>query len=228
VLLVAALFGGLAPAASADDPACALGDQPVSKLSEFGAQFVTICLLNQQRAAHGLSALTFNRKLALAGGAYADRMIAGDFFSHTGPDGDTAADRVQLQGYADPGDEWEVGETLAWGEMAMGTPRAIVTGWMASAPHSAVILNPDLHEVGIGVRLGAPVSPAPPGETATYAAEFGTRTPAAPQESSTLAPRAATLAPWTMRRHESAATCRKHARTKKQRSRCAGAARARG
>ena len=237
VLLVAALMGGFAPAASADDAACAMGDQPVSKLSEYGTQFVTLCLLNEQRAAHGLPPFVFNKKLAQAGSAYAAEMVANDFFSHTGPDGDTAADRIQALGYAGPDEAWQVGETLAWGNLAMGTPRAIVTGWMNSAAHSAVILDPALREVGIGIRLGAPVSPAPTMESATYAAEFGARTPSVTEDDTTmttvntvntatpLTPRAAP-APTPVAARRTAATCRKHAHTKKQRARCARAARA--
>ena len=52
-VLVAALMGACSTTASAEDAACALGDQPVSKLTEFGTQFVTLCLVNAERGSSG-------------------------------------------------------------------------------------------------------------------------------------------------------------------------------
>ena len=221
-VLVVALMGAGSSTASADDAPCALGDQPVSRLTEFGAQFVTICLINAERTARDLVPLTFNRKLALAGDGYAQAMIAGKFFSHEGPGGDSPADRVLAQHYA-PGDEqWQIGETLAWGSAERSTPRAIVQGWMNSPVHVKVLLDPSFREVGIGIRFGAPVAPAPLGESATYAAEFGVRSQVVVDEEPAYATRSVAV---TATQRKRAKTCRKRARTMRLRARCARAAR---
>ena len=174
-LLVCALAGACAPVASAADPACAMGDMRVSTLTEYGAQFVTACLINAERTSRRLEPVAMNRKLMLAGDTYAQAMVAGRFFSHFGPGGDSPLDRVRDQGYLSGDEQWQVGETLAWGNGPLSTPRAIVAGWMASTEHREVLLDPALREVGIGIRFGAPVATAPAGENVTYAADFGTR-----------------------------------------------------
>ena len=123
------------------------------------------------------------------------------------------------QGYA-PGDgQWQIGETLAWGSAERSTPRAIVQGWMNSPQHVGVLLDPSFREIGIGVRFGAPVAPVPLGESVTYAAEFGVRSHVVVDDEPAYATRSVAL---TAKR---AKTCRKRARTKKIRARCARAAR---
>ena len=223
-VLVAALTGAWAPAASAADPACVMGDTRVSTLTEFGAQFVTTCLINAERTARGIPPLTMNRQLALAGDGYAQAMVAGRFFSHYGPGGDSPLDRVQAQGYIAGSDQWQVGETLAWGNGPLSTPRSIVDGWMASPEHVAVLLDPAFREIGIGIRFGAPVSPTPDGENVTYAADFGARSQVVVDDEPAYRARFApgTVAASARRRR---AACRKRAHTARSRARCARAAR---
>ena len=176
-ILAAAFAGGTAPVASAAD-ACSLGDTPVSQLSEFGAQFVTICLINEQRAGAGVAALTYNAKLYLAAEGHAVDMVDGRYFAHAGRDGSSVVERVTAQTYASPDDGTQLGEDLAWGSAARATPRAAVEGWLASPAHRAVMLHPEFREIGIGVRLGAPVTGVVFGESVTYAASFGVVIPA--------------------------------------------------
>ena len=213
-VLVAALMGAGPSTASADDAGCALGDQPVSRLTEVGAGFVAICLVNAERTARGLEPLAFSRRLALAGDAYAQAMIAGRFFSHDGSAGDSPADRVLAQDYVPGEGQWQIGETLAWGNAERSTPRAIVQGWMNSPQHVGVLLDPAFREIGIGVRFGAPVTPVPGGESVTYAAEFGVRSQVVVDGEPAFRTRSAPLTA-TQRR-----ACRKRARTAKRRARC--------
>jgi len=69
-------------------------------------------------------------------------MAETNFFSHTGSDGSTAADRVDAQGYA-----WSaVGENIAAGNVGMGQ---VVEGWLESPSHCANLMNEQFTEMGI-------------------------------------------------------------------------------
>ena len=198
-------FAG-ASAASAASP-CSMGNSSVAELSEFGAQFVSICLVNEQRARAGAQPLTYNAKLFLAGYGHAADMDEHHFFAHTSPDGSSVATRVAAHSYALHGAETLLGEDLAWGSGAMATPAATVRAWLASPTHRDTMLDPDFREIGIGVRLGAPVAGVVTGESATYAAVFGViRTSAATKRAHARTRRA------RARTRARAAACRKAAR----------------
>jgi uncharacterized protein YkwD len=131
----------------------------------------TLCLLNGERADHGLAPLAPNDKLAAAATAYAQDLVAGSYFSHTGRDGSGLLDRIERTGYL-PGDTgWALGENLAWGTGALSVPGSIMRAWMNSPGHRENILNPAYREVGIGIVTGNPA--AADGLGATYATEFG-------------------------------------------------------
>jgi uncharacterized protein YkwD len=216
VVMAAALGATSAPAASASDDACALADTPVSTLGEFGAQFVTICVVNEKRAAAGAGPVTFDPKLYLAGYGHASDMVARQYFSHQSPDGLGPGDRIAAAHYGATGEQWEAGEDLAWGSATMSTPRAIVEGWMNSATHRTVMLDPSYKDIGIGIKLGAPLQTGLT-ENATYAAEFGTRT--APAQDDADAPIAVRSAPAPAPRVKTA-TCLRRARTSAARAEC--------
>ncbi len=131
----------------------------------------TLCLLNGERADHGLAPLAPNAKLAAAATAYAQDMVAGSYFSHTGRDGSGVFDRIERSGYLSPGAGWTLGENLAWGTGSLATPGSIMQAWMNSPGHRENILHADYREVGIGLVSGNPG--APDGLGATYATEFG-------------------------------------------------------
>jgi len=133
----------------------------------------TLCLLNNQRDLHGRRALEPNRKLARAARKHVRDMVDREYFSHTSLGGATFVDRIMREEYVNPGEGWTLGENIAWGSYQLATPKAIVNSWMHSPGHRANILNPDFHEIGIGVVTGAPE----PGveNAATYGTDFGTR-----------------------------------------------------
>jgi uncharacterized protein YkwD len=131
----------------------------------------TLCLLNGERADHGLAPLRANGKLAAAATAYAADLVAGSYFSHTARDGSGLRERIARTGYLPRGADWVLGENLAWGTGALATPGSIMQGWMNSPGHRENVLNPDYREVGIGVVAGNPA--AADGLGATYATEFG-------------------------------------------------------
>ncbi|MEV4419482.1 CAP domain-containing protein [Patulibacter sp. NPDC049589] len=101
------------------------------------------CLVNRQRAAHGLRQLGFSSRAARAAQRHTDDMIRRHDFSHVSPGGSTIADRANAAGM-----HWRrVGETIAAGQR---TPAAVVTAWMNSPDHRANILKPSFRVLGVG------------------------------------------------------------------------------
>ncbi len=156
--ILCALALASAPAAAADCPGA---DTPpllnLFNLNGFGD--VTTCLLNAERAKHGLAPLTQNDRLASAAAGHSSEMRWKSFFSHTSPDGSTVEDRITATGYLDSAIDFNLGENLAWGNGILGTPRALHIAWMNSPGHRANILNPVFREVGVGAEWGSPLDP---------------------------------------------------------------------
>jgi uncharacterized protein YkwD len=133
----------------------------------------TLCLLNTQRAAHGLRPLHPNRALRHSARRYARSLVAGRFFSHVAPDGQTLQARVSRSGYVRGAHGWAYGENLAWGAGVQATPARIVAAWMRSPGHRANILSARWRHIGIGIAPGAPVAGV--GHAASYVTHFGWR-----------------------------------------------------
>jgi uncharacterized protein YkwD len=151
--------------------ACPNPDLAPSAESMSAVAEATLCLLNGERADHGLAPLTPNAKLASAASLYAQDLVAGSYFSHTGRDGSDVLDRIERSGYLPRDADWMLGENLAWGTGSLATPGSIMRAWMNSQGHRDNILNPDYREIGIGIVTGNPA--AADGLGATYATEFG-------------------------------------------------------
>lgn len=121
-----------------------------------------LCLVNKERAAHGLPRLRQSAELTRSAQGWSDEMVASDVFSH----GSDFAARISVAGY-----DWRsAGENIATG---LATPRAVVRAWMASAGHCQNILNPTYRNLGVGVN-GRPVAGAASGP-ATWTQDFGLR-----------------------------------------------------
>jgi uncharacterized protein YkwD len=117
----------------------------------------TICLVNRERAAHGERPLALNGDLQQAAQGHTQGMVAGNYFEHVSPGGQTLLDRLRSAGYvysARVG--YEIGENIAWGSSRLGTPRAIVASWMASPGHRANILDARFRDTGLGVSAQLP------------------------------------------------------------------------
>ncbi len=123
------------------------------------------CLVNGQRAAHGLGSLRPSRELRLAAESHGSDMVAHRFFAHVSPFAGAITDRARRSGYIHRADDYELGEDIAWGEGVLSTPAAIVTAWMNSPPHRAVILDGDFNDVGVGVVAGVPLDAGQAGST---------------------------------------------------------------
>lgn len=100
-------------------------------------------LLNKDRTANGLPALTLNSKLTSLADDYAADMIKRSYFSHYNPEGESPFDRMDKAGitYTSAGENLAINTSVA----------AAQTAFMNSSGHRANILNSSFTEVGIGV-----------------------------------------------------------------------------
>lgn len=106
-----------------------------------------VALTNQLRAQHGCPALTISPELSAAARAHSQDMALSDFFSHTGSNGSSLADRATAAGYQSA----MLAENLAAG---YATAEQVVNGWYNETPpndgHRKNILNCSLNEIGVG------------------------------------------------------------------------------
>lgn len=140
------------------------------------AHDATLCLLNRERAAHGLGPLRANDALTRAARGHSSNMVSRRFFDHTAPGNVTFVERIKRARYA-PRGGWAVGENLAWGSGSLAQPLSIVASWMRSPGHRANILNGRFRAIGIGIARGIPISAsaAVARSGATYTTDFGSR-----------------------------------------------------
>ena len=156
------------PTATASAYPCgASASASMSQASTAAFSGATICLLNRERARHGLRPLRLSRRLSRAARRHSRSMVARRFFAH----GAFSA-RIRRTGYMRGARRWSVGENIAWGSGSYGSPHAIVRAWMNSPGHRRNILG-RFREVGIGVHPGAPLRGM--GDAATYTTDFGSR-----------------------------------------------------
>jgi uncharacterized protein YkwD len=134
----------------------------------------TLCLVNEQRVANGLVALTRNAALDGASVTYSRAMVSESFFAHVAPDGTDLVARLKRTSYMPAASDWTVGENLGWGTGAMSTPGQLTAAWMASPGHRANILRTVYREIGIGVALGSPSASA---TGVTVTTDFGAIVP---------------------------------------------------
>jgi uncharacterized protein YkwD len=171
VLLTALLASLTVSASPAQAATCTGANVPPAIASIPVAKAATLCLVNAERAANGLSPLTSEPTLEAAATAYSQAMVSKRFFGHVSPTGQTLQDR--LSGYAN---SLTTGENLGWGEGVLATPAAIVKNWMSSAGHRENVLSTSYTEIGVGIVAGSPAGSLP-AVAATYTTDFGAREP---------------------------------------------------
>jgi uncharacterized protein YkwD len=99
--------------------------------------------MNAVRTSHGLAPLRLDVRLLRAARGHSVDMMRRQYFAH----GAVAA-RALAQGARGP----VFGEDLAWGTDV--TADWVVSRWLASPGHRAVLLRPGFRRVGIGIVLG--------------------------------------------------------------------------
>jgi uncharacterized protein YkwD len=156
---------------SAEAAACARADAIPTRVSRVAVERASLCQINAERRAHGLTPVRLHRQLTLAARMHSLDMVRRRYFSHTAPSGGTFVSRIRRTGYLATPRRWLVGETLAYGWGLGATPAEIVRAWMRSPTHRRIVLRPDYRVVGIGVVRGAPRDKRLP--QATFTADFG-------------------------------------------------------
>jgi uncharacterized protein YkwD len=137
---IAAVFVSQADAGTTGHRGCAYAHSPARRTSRPALQRAVVCLINQQRASHGLPRLHENQRLNRSAQGWTNVMVSHDMFSH----GADFSARISAVGF-----DWSTaGENIASG---FETPAAVVRGWMGSPGHCRNILTPAFLDVGTGV-----------------------------------------------------------------------------
>jgi uncharacterized protein YkwD len=168
--VVAALL--FAPPTRAASPPCAATTVAAGQAPAATVGRAVRCLVNAERTAHGLKPLRPSSQLRVAAERHGTDMVGHGFFDHVSPSAGAITDRARRAGYV-RNDDYALGEDIGWGEGELATPEAIVTAWMNSPGHRAVILDRDFRDVGVGVVTGVPVQTELPG--ATFVLDVGAR-----------------------------------------------------
>lgn len=100
-------------------------------------------LVNEQRAAYGLSALTLSETLCAGARLKSQDMKSGGYFSHESPTYGTPFEMMQQLGIS----YRTAGENIA---MGYSPAEAVVNAWMNSESHRANILNGTYTQIGVG------------------------------------------------------------------------------
>ncbi|HNQ93175.1 MAG TPA: LysM peptidoglycan-binding domain-containing protein [Anaerolineales bacterium] len=103
-------------------------------------------LVNTERTANGLSALSVNQKLVAAAKAHAVDMICNEYFSHSGLNGSTPEMRVKAQGYTAT---FVFEHLFALAPANGGTPLAAFNWWINDPEQRAQILSTNVTELGV-------------------------------------------------------------------------------
>lgn len=127
------------PETTIDKTEVSTAAEDTSSISAYAKEVVT--LVNEERAAYGLSPLTLSTDITNAAKVRALEIQSS--FSHTRPDG-----RNFYTALTDKNINYKsAGENIAWGQK---TPEEVVTAWMNSAGHRANILNENYTTIGVG------------------------------------------------------------------------------
>jgi uncharacterized protein YkwD len=108
--------------------------------------------INEQRAHYGLAPVRVSRRLNHAADFHSWEMLDGNYFAHNSRNG--GAFDARIRRYADP---QALGETLAMlgGSCGRGSAARIVSMWMHSAGHRAILLSGRYRRVGLAKRTGS-------------------------------------------------------------------------
>jgi uncharacterized protein YkwD len=168
----ALLLSGAPSTAAAQETGCGFTRLAASAAPEANVRSAVRCLVNSQRASHGLHSLRASAQLNAAADRHSADMVARGYFAHVTPEGKSVAARVRETGYLGGSNDWALGEDIGWGTSTLSTAAAIVDAWMHSPPHRRVILDRDFRQIGVGVAPGVPV-PGQAADGATFVIDLG-------------------------------------------------------
>jgi uncharacterized protein YkwD len=107
-------------------------------------------LINNARAAAGLTPLTVNAQLTAAALGHSIDMACHGLISHSGSDGSSAQERIAAAGYVA-----SLSSEIIYGS---GYPQTAFDWWMSDQTHRDEILNPYITEMGAGYAYVADTS----------------------------------------------------------------------
>ncbi|WAA09346.1 SafA/ExsA family spore coat assembly protein [Fervidibacillus albus] len=119
----------------------------IPEISEKSFEAQVVELVNQKRAAAGLSPLTHNWELSRVARYKSMDMRDRNYFSHTSPTYGSPFTMMKNFGIS----YRTAGENIAQGQ---ATPQAVVDAWMNSSGHRANILSTQFTEIGVGYASG--------------------------------------------------------------------------
>ncbi|WP_445152749.1 CAP domain-containing protein [Baekduia sp. Peel2402] len=152
---------------------CEGAEAPIAASSVAANRAALACLIDETRRQRGLSPLKYDDRLGRAARDHAADMVRRDYFAHTSPGGTTVKDRLRDSGWPTRGDWW-AGEILVLGTGGASTPRRLLTAWLTSPPHRAILLSAKAARIGIGVARDTPDSDGKHAQDGvTAAAELG-------------------------------------------------------
>lgn len=104
--------------------------------------------LNHLRSEAGRAPVSYSEPLARAAERHAKDMLQGGFFSHTGSDGSSVAERVAATGYG-----WcMVAENIAQGQPDLAE---VMEAWAGSPGHNRNMLSSEVTEFALARGRGA-------------------------------------------------------------------------
>jgi uncharacterized protein YkwD len=137
-----------APTPSATDAGCGLPELRAEALRLVNAHRAAGAVCGSRGRFASAPALAWDAALATAADGHSRDMAARNYFSHTGADGRSAAQRVTAAGYA-----WQsVGENIGAG---YDTVQTVVDGWMASEGHCANLMTAEFRHMGLACAKAA-------------------------------------------------------------------------
>jgi uncharacterized protein YkwD len=107
--------------------------------------------INAQRAHYGLAPVRVSHRLNHAADYHSWEMLDGNYFAHNSRNG--GAFDARIHRYAHP---QALGETLAMlgGRCGRGSAQRIVSMWMHSSGHRAILLSGRYRRIGLAKRVG--------------------------------------------------------------------------
>jgi uncharacterized protein YkwD len=116
-----------------------------------GDAYTVIALVNEVRAAYGLSAYNANSALMSSAQAHSDYQASVGSLTHTGKGGSRPGDRAVAAGYGG-GAKVYVTENIYGGRNA--SPSIAVNWWQGDATHLNTMISPSYTDVGVGIAEG--------------------------------------------------------------------------
>jgi uncharacterized protein YkwD len=152
---------------------CANADEKLGSLSIDQLRASVTCLVNADRRAHGLRALSSNAKLYRAAKYHnADMQQKLHELTHQSSNGESSTKRIRRFGYTKGYRRWAVGEILGegWGST---TPAGVLDAWRQSPSHLRIIRTGKYRHFGVAAAQGTASNTSRPG--GLFTVDFGFR-----------------------------------------------------